>query len=63
MKLNENDEIQIKQVLMSGAEPRFVEFYSQDDNRNHIMNAEKFCIVFGYNMEELKEVQHGTSNK
>ena len=63
MKLNENEDINIKQVLMGSGEPRYVEFYSHADSRNHIMNAERFCDVFGYSMKELEEVYHGTLNR
>ncbi len=56
MKINEDEKIQIKQVLMSNGEPRFVEFYSQSDKKNHIMSADKFADIFGYTLEDLKRV-------
>ena len=62
MKLNTDEDINIKQILMNNSEPRFVEFYSHKDNRNHIMNAAKFCDVFGYSIEELILMYDGECN-
>ena len=63
MKLNKNEEIEIKQVLMSGGKPGYVEFYSPTDSRTHIMNAERFCDVFGYTAEELNNMSNKTDSR
>ena len=54
MKINAETEIQIRQVLFKSDEPVFVEFYSQEDSRNHILNVDRFMDVFGYTIAELK---------
>ncbi len=54
MKINSDDNIQIKLVLMNGNEPQFVEYHSHVDSRTHIINAETFCDVFGVDMSELR---------
>ncbi len=60
--LNSND-IKIKNIMKSAAgEPRFVEFYSHKESRNHIINADRFCEIFGYTMDDLKEVSHKTDS-
>jgi len=56
MKLDSKTEIVIRQILKSNGEIKFVEFYSPTDSRNHILNVERFCIVFGYSMEDLKKI-------
>ncbi len=57
MVIDGNDNIQIKQILMSGDRVSFVEFYSYSDSRNHIINAERFMESFGYSIEDLKQLQ------
>ncbi len=55
MKINSDDKVQIKLVLMNnGLEPSFVEYYSQNDSRYHIINAKTFTDVFGVPMDELR---------
>ena len=49
--------IQIRQVLTNGGSPTFVEYYSASDSRNHIINANRFIDIFGYKMEDLKQLQ------
>ncbi len=56
MKLDSKEEIVIRQVLKNNGEIKFVEFYSPTDSRNHVINAERFCTVFGYSMEDLKKI-------
>ncbi len=48
-----NDKIKIKQVLMNGNEPSYVEYFSHVDSRNHIISASRFVDVFGVSMDEL----------
>lgn len=56
MEVKANDNIKIKQVLMSNGVPKFVEYFSTIDSRNHIIGAERFADVFGYTSEELKSI-------
>lgn len=64
MTLNKDDDIQIKLILMSKTdEPRFVEFFAPLESRNHIINADRFCEVYGYTIADLKEIHYGTFNK
>lgn len=48
-----SNNIEIKQVLMNGDTPRFVEYYSHVDGKEIIMNAERFCDVYGFSMSSL----------
>lgn len=58
MIVHDNKEnIQIRQVLTNGGSPAFVEYYSANDSRNHIINANRFCDVFGYTLDDLKKLQ------
>ncbi len=57
MKLNSKTEIVIRQILKNNGEVRFVEFYSPQDSRNHVINAERFCEVYGYQLSELQEMR------
>jgi hypothetical protein len=57
MKINDMEKtaIKIKMVLVNGGNPSFVEFFSYSDSRTHIINAERFCSVFGYTIEDLNQ--------
>lgn len=63
------ENIQIRQVLMNSGSPAFVEYYSASDSRNHIINANRFCEIFGVSMAELelfnnkKNPQHADQHK
>ena len=51
-------DIVVKQVLMSGdGTPAFVEYYSHVDSRTHIINANRFTEIFGFSLDELKQLQ------
>ena len=63
MKMDSKENIKIKQVLMNGSNIAYVEFYSHSDNRNHIINAERFCDVFGVSMDELETFNGQRTNK
>ena len=54
---NDKKDIEIRSVLMAGEVPKFVEFYSHVDSRNHIISADRFMVIFGYSMEELVEIK------
>lgn len=56
MKTTETKEtIEIRMVLISAdGKPKYVEYFSPHDNRTNIINAERFCEIFGYRMEELE---------
>ena len=56
MEIKTNDNIEIKQILMSNGIPAFVEWFSTTDSRNHILSATHFCDTFGYTLEELKKL-------
>lgn len=54
LDLGKND-IKILQVLKNNGEARFVEFRSIADKKDRILNVEKFCEIFGYTEDEIKE--------
>ncbi len=56
MKLNNKSEIVIRQVLMNGDKVSFVEYWSENTTRNHIINASRFSEIFGYSMDELRKI-------
>ncbi len=58
MKIKETkNDIEIRMVLKSNGDPRFVEYYSPHDSRTNIINAERFCEIFGFSMIELGEME------
>ena len=50
-------DIEVRSVLMAGELPKFIEFFSHSDSRNHIIGAERFMEIFGYSREELVEIK------
>ena len=57
MVVDGNESIKIKQVLLNGTTPAFVEYWSENTSRNHIINASRFCETFGFSMDDLKQLQ------
>jgi hypothetical protein len=55
-RLKGNEKVEIRMVLMNNDKPSYVEFYAHSDNRNHIIDAERFCEIFGYSMDELRAI-------
>ncbi len=55
MKVKVDENIKIKQILMSNGVIKFVEYWSDASSRNHIISADRFCDVFGYTVEELEQ--------
>ncbi len=53
MKINSDDKVQIKLVMMSGNEPAFVEFTGRN-GKDTILRAERFCDSFGWSIGDLR---------
>ena len=53
MKINSDDKVQIKLVMMNGNEPAFIEFTGRN-GKDTILRAERFCDSFGWSMDNLR---------
>ncbi len=53
MKIDSDDKVRIKLVMMNGNEPAFVEFTGRND-KDTILRAERFCDSFGWSMDDLR---------
>lgn len=43
-------------VMNKDDRPAFVEYYDKTNKRTVIIKADRFCKIFGYNIEDLKEL-------
>jgi len=48
------EDIVIRQILTDNGVPKYVEWFSHTDSRNHILSVDKFKTVLGYSDDEIR---------